>query len=203
MNFLGHLYLSGPVENVRFGNFIGDHVKGKSYERYKKKVREGILLHRFIDHYTDRHPIVRSSKKRLRPVYGKYAGIAVDVLYDHFLSAGWQDYHEQPLHSFSRKVYLMLLRKYFHLPAAAKQYVPFMIANNWLALYGRKGGIHRVLTGMAGYSSLPRRADDALLVIEKYYGAFKEEFEHFIPEIALAVAGEKNITVPGKLSERQ
>lgn len=201
MNFLAHLYLSGTAENVRFGNFIGDHIKGRAYMRYRQGIRRGVMLHRFIDHYTDHHPIVARSKDRLRPAYGRYAGIAVDVLYDHYLSANWADYHHLPLHSFARKVYFMLLRKYFHLPPQAKQYVPFMIANNWLALYGKPGGVRRVLTGMSTYSSLPPRAIEAEAIIRAHYALFYEEFRAFMPQIAKAIQEEKGIPVPEKLGK--
>ena len=57
MNYLAHLLLSGNDEDVIFGNFIGDAIKGKQYQDYSGSIQKGILLHRQIDTFTDSHPI--------------------------------------------------------------------------------------------------------------------------------------------------
>ena len=59
MNYLVHIFLSGDDRRVQIGNFVGDAVKGRAYENYPLGFREGILLHREIDDYTDHHPVVR------------------------------------------------------------------------------------------------------------------------------------------------
>ena len=53
MNFLAHLYLSGDSDEIKVGNFIADHVKGKRYLSYPEDIQTGILLHRQIDSFTD------------------------------------------------------------------------------------------------------------------------------------------------------
>ena len=63
MNYLGHLALSGENEDVLFGNFIADAVKGNSYHKFNNSIQKGILLHRFIDHFTDNHPIYLKGKR--------------------------------------------------------------------------------------------------------------------------------------------
>ncbi len=77
MNYLAHLYLSGDSEEVLTGNFIGDAVKGKQYLNYKEDVQKGILLHRQIDSFTDKHPLVRMCSQYFRPNYGRYSGIRI------------------------------------------------------------------------------------------------------------------------------
>ena len=66
MNFLSHLYLSGESEGLLIGNFIADSLKGSAFNTFSPEIQKGILLHRKIDTYTDSHPIVDESKKRLR-----------------------------------------------------------------------------------------------------------------------------------------
>ena len=103
MNFLAHTHLSQDNEDVIFGNFIADAVKGKSYLKYRKDIITGILLHRDIDTFTDRHPIVKNSKATVREHFGKYSGIVVDIYYDHFLAHNWEDYHSEELVRYSRR----------------------------------------------------------------------------------------------------
>ena len=84
MNYLAHIYLSNEEEEITLGNFIADGVKGKKYIQFPSGIQQGILLHRAIDSFTDTHPIVRKSTKRLHKKYGHYSGVIVDILYDHF-----------------------------------------------------------------------------------------------------------------------
>ena len=97
MNFLAHIYLSGTDEKILVGNFMGDYVKGRDYLKYPEDIRKGLLLHRQIDFYTDNHPIVKNSKKRIESVYRKYSGIIIDIFYDYFLATNWPDYSITPL----------------------------------------------------------------------------------------------------------
>ena len=71
MNYLAHLVLSGKNEEVLFGNFIADAVKGKSYLTWSKNIQKGILLHRFIDHYTDTNPHYFAGKRRFYEKFPK------------------------------------------------------------------------------------------------------------------------------------
>ena len=87
MNYLAHLVLSGKNEEVLFGNFIADAVKGKSYLTWSKNIQKGILLHRFIDHYTDTNPHYLAGKRRFYEKFPKMGGVINDILYDYLL---WQ-----------------------------------------------------------------------------------------------------------------
>src|SRR5690606_33121767 len=97
MNYLAHIYLSGNDDYITIGNFIADGIKGKDYKNFPKNIQIGILLHREIDTFTDAHPIVRQSTKRLHENYSHYSGVIVDILYDHFLAKNWLQYSDIPL----------------------------------------------------------------------------------------------------------
>ena len=91
MNFLAHIYLSGDDPNIQLGNFIGDFVKGRNLvEQFGHEIAKGIELHRAIDEFTDKHPIVKLSKVRLREKYRHYAPVIVDIFYDHYLAKNWE-----------------------------------------------------------------------------------------------------------------
>ena len=79
MNCLAHIYLSGNDEELLFGNFIGDGVKGNQIDDYRPEIQAGINLHRFIDHYTDNHLVTAEARKIIRPDFRKYAGVVLDV----------------------------------------------------------------------------------------------------------------------------
>jgi acyl carrier protein phosphodiesterase len=56
-------------------------------------------LHRAIDTFTDAHPVFRESTK-VTFRYHHYAGVIVDVFYDHFLAKNWNNYSDENLEEF-------------------------------------------------------------------------------------------------------
>jgi acyl carrier protein phosphodiesterase len=69
------------------GGLLGDFVRGPIESlAYAPQVRRGIGLHRANDVFTDAHPQVRSAKALLPPPYWRYAGIALDMWFDHRLA---------------------------------------------------------------------------------------------------------------------
>lgn len=183
MNFLAHTYLSGCNEEIIVGNFMGDYVKGKNYNRFPELVRKGILIHRDIDTYTDMHPITRRSKLRISPRYHKYAGIIIDIFYDHFLASLWNDFSSLPLQDFVSRTYDLLKRNYKVLPEAVKRWFPTFLENNWMMAYQTVEGIELVLERMAANTSLPNHAGYAVEVLSERYDSFKNDFLEFFPSI--------------------
>ncbi len=183
MNFLAHIYLSGEDEGITIGNFIADGIKGKQYKKYPLQIQKGILLHRGIDSFTDQHPTVRQSTKRLHENYGHYSGVIVDILYDHFLAKNWKNYHSQPLDEYVGEFYEML-RKYFEiLPTRIQRMMPYMIADNWLLSYATVEGISNILTQMNRRTKERSKMNLAVIELEQYYTEFETEFTCFFEEL--------------------
>ena len=183
MNFLAHIYLSGEDEGVTIGNFIADGIKGKRYQKYPQAIQKGILLHRAIDSYTDSHPTVRQSTKRLHANYSHYSGVIVDILYDHFLAKNWKDYHPVPLDIYVANFYQLLRDSHVILPARIQRLMPYMISDNWLLSYGTIPGISKILDQMNNRTKGVSKMNFAVLELEEYYTEFEEEFTSFFAEL--------------------
>ncbi len=100
MNFLGHLYFSGDRKHAMLANLYGDFVKGKKYESFPAKLKEGVLLHRRIDHFIDSHREVKVLSRSFYEQLPKVSNIAIDLFFDHLLAKRWHIYHSQPLHNY-------------------------------------------------------------------------------------------------------
>lgn len=184
MNFLAHAYLSGEDKKVLLGNFIGDFIKGRqALSQFDSQIVRGVELHRAIDEFTDNHLVVHESKKRLRPKYRHYAGVIVDVFYDHFLAANWKTFHDQPLGIFAGDIYQAMQSFSEILPDRFKQMLPYMIRGNWLLSYREVEGIHRALSGMARRSPYNSKMEEASADLTAHYEAFKVEFLAFFPDL--------------------
>ncbi len=186
MNFLAHAYLSGGQKKILVGNMTGDFIKGKAaLSKYDPHIVRGVELHRAIDAFTDEHPVVRTSKTRLRAGYRHYAGVIVDVFYDHYLAADWSSYHDQPLPAFSANTYAVLTEFSPTLPHDFQRMLPYMVRGNWLVNYRTIDGIHQALSGMASRTQYNSRMEHASKDLEEHYDLFRQEFQEFFPELII------------------
>lgn len=183
MNFLAHIYLSGDSLKIQIGNFIADSIKGKQFEDFDDEIQKGIRLHRAIDAYTDQHPIVQQSTERLKETQKRYAPVAVDIFYDHFLAKNWENYHQEPLESFVNTFYENLQQYHDILPSEVQYMLPYMIRQNWLYNYQKMKGIERVFEGMSQRTSFQSNLLHAPKDLLTHYDAFEEDFRLFFPEL--------------------
>jgi len=194
MNFLAHLFLSGPVEAVGYperlvGNFIADSVPGKQLERYAPAVQAGIRLHRAIDAYTDQHPVVRRSTRRLRAAgYGKYAGVISDMFLDHFLARRFTEFSPETLASFTQRVYALLTARQAEMPARVQQFLPHLTQHNWLLGYAGFEGVARALAGLSRRAMPGSGMETAGAELQAQYAAYEADFREFFPQLQAEVA---------------
>lgn len=184
MNFLGHLYLAGTDPNIRLGNFIADHIKGIPLSHFSPRIREGIMMHRAIDYFTDSHPAMAECRRLLRPGYAKYAGVALDVVLDFYLADNWHLFSNTPLRPFLAKFYLQLLVRWRWLPPFWKRMLPGFIQDNRIYRYRKIDGICESLDIMSRTTSLPDASLFARGVMEEHYNFFLNKLLIFIPAIA-------------------
>ena len=183
MNFLAHIFLSGDTPEVIIGNFIGDHVKGNELDSYPADIRTGIQLHRKIDSYTDTHPIVEHSKKRLRPITGKYAPVIADMFYDHFLATNWDLYSKEQLEVFTKDFYSLAESYRDKLPLRTRNMMDHMIPHNWLMKYRSVEGMGKIIESMGRRTRFDNNFHEAEKELRKNYDLYAGEFREFFPQL--------------------
>ncbi len=107
MNYLAHIYLAGDSEESLLGNIMGDFVKGSIGDGFHPEIEKGIRTHRKVDVFTDSHEIFRASKKLMSPERRRFAGVIIDLAFDHLLSKNWASYSDTDLEGFIRKTYTL------------------------------------------------------------------------------------------------
>jgi len=185
MNFLAHIYLSFDDDEITLGNFFADHIRANKFDHFPIRVQKGILLHREIDTFTDAHPIVRQSSKRLHKNYSHYSRVIVDIYYDHVLAKNWSSYSQVPLDRYVDRFYDLLEENFQMLPAATQQMMPYMISDNWLLNYANLPGISRVLNGMNRRTKNRSKMNFAIVDLQEHYMEFELEFTAFFKELII------------------
>ncbi|MFZ6051616.1 acyl carrier protein phosphodiesterase [Halocola ammonii] len=188
MNYLAHLFLSGDDPDLLVGNFIGDAVKGNKFEDFPPAIARGVLLHRFIDDFSDHHPSALKTRKRLRSDFGLWSPVITDMFYDHFLAANWSDFSNEKLEAYTEKTYSVLnsYKKFF--PENMKMLLHYMSKSNWLLNYSKIEGIERSLNGMSSRIEAENNLHLAGEELRQNYDLYESDFLEFFPKIQQAVA---------------
>ena len=182
MNYLAHLALAYPNEDLVVGNFIGDHVRNKDLPQFSLPIQAGIEMHRSIDTFTDSHMVSKTLRQLLFNTHRHVGRVLLDVFYDHFLAVHFLALHGMTLQNFIGLIYPLLESKQQLMPVSAQQYVIGMIAQNWLEKYASTAGISEILSKMAKRSGI----DDLSLGTEslkRYYEQINDGFLAFYPEL--------------------
>jgi acyl carrier protein phosphodiesterase len=193
MNFLAHLYLSGGDDDLMIGNFIGDHIRGNAINDLPERIRQGVLLHRKIDQFTDQHPIVHQTRIRIRPHFGKYSVVASDLFYDHFLASRWNEYSKTELHDFADGFYRKIEDYHEVIPERTKHMLTHMIPHNWLVGYASLQGIGKAMKGMSRRASFTSGLEKGEEVLLEGYEKYGQEFSLFFPELIGFVRNDSGI----------
>ena len=97
MNYLAHLYLAQPTADSHFGNLLGDFGGKRHVEQLPNTVINGLDNHYLVDKFTDSRRAVKHAKQYFSPERKRFAAVAIDVVFDHFLIVHWQRFNKQPL----------------------------------------------------------------------------------------------------------
>lgn len=183
VNFLGHLVLSGDDPLVITGNFMADAVKGRDLSAHPEGIQRGIRLHRAIDVFTDGHDLTRLGRERLRPHAGRYAGVVLDLFYDHLLASAWPEYRFGVLPAYNRRMYDLLRTNRDHMPVRTRHMLQYMEADDWLTSYASIDGLAVALHGLSRRAREGGAMAGAERVLVDNLEAYRKEFTAFFAEV--------------------
>lgn len=135
MNFLAHFHLAWPNDELIAGGLEGDYLKGPLKGHLPRGIEQGVQLHRAIDGYTDRHPVVEALRRDFPPELRRFAGILIDLCFDHYLSLHWSRFEEQDLAAFNSGVYRSLQLQQEHLSLSARKMLSRLVEHDILGIY--------------------------------------------------------------------
>lgn len=183
MNFLAHARLSFGQPGLLVGNMISDFVKGKQQFAYPDAIRQGIVLHRQIDQFTDEHPVTKEAKEIYRPIYRLYSGAFIDVVYDHFLANDPNEFTDGGLFDFAQQTYNTLQEQYEHLPEVFAGMLPYMKTQNWLYNYRTIDGISKSMAGLVRRSAYLNDSAPAVVILQNNYDELKSLYSRFWADV--------------------
>jgi len=191
LNYLAHIYLSGNNHRLQIGNFIGDFVKGSKFNDYPPAIRDGIILHRKIDSFTDSHDTVKETIVLLRPTFGRYSGIIADMYFDYFLAVNFRTYStNKSLYLFAHTFYFFAFLNFNQLPIKVKRFFFHFSSTNRLYKYASLEGLRSSLVIMANYKISVLDPDKTITFLIENHDELESKFQQFFPDIMNYVKAE-------------
>lgn len=183
MNYLAHLYLAQPTADSHFGNLLGDFGGRRHIEQLPMTVTNGLDNHYLVDKFTDSHREVKQAKQYFSPQRKRFAGVAVDVVFDHFLIVHWQHFNEQSLSDFKHTSYQLLNEGIPVMPSRMQHVVTSMTQNDWFKEYETIDGIGLALDNIAKRIRFTNNFAGAAEDIARHYDELEAVFLAFFPEL--------------------
>ena len=184
VNYLAHLMLAGDNPAYLVGHMLGDFVIPREIAAYPPEIRAGIGMHQRVDAFSDSHPVSAASRRRFQPPYRRYAGILVDLAYDHFLAKNWGEYSPGlSLPEFAQRAYAVLQGHQAILPDRLQRMLPHMIGDDWLCSYQELESIGWALKGIARRLRHENPLPTAMGALQASYGGLEGDFRRFFPEL--------------------
>ena len=185
MNYLAHIYLSAPDEDLMLGNFFGDFIRSKEVKLYPQKIQTGVLLHRQLDAYNDRHSAFKEMVNLLRPALRKYAPVALDILNDYFLSTNWEIESDLSLNEFCACFYQILLNAQHPLPFKLNHKIHIMIDHDFLMSTSTLRRLKGTMQHMDRRARFPSNFVGAMSILEKNMEQFISAYEILMVDLRI------------------
>lgn len=188
MNHLAHALLSGPGDDVRLGGMLGDFVRGGIDPALAIGLRRGIALHRAIDTFTDTHPEICTLRALFEAPYRRYAGILIDIWFDHLLARNFLVWSDVPLQDFSDDLVRLLHERNDELPESLRRFCAYMQARGLPAAYANRSMIGEVLVGVGSRFKHANPLAQGLLELSRLEVELERAFARFFPHLVAFAA---------------
>jgi len=183
LNYLAHLYLAQPNADSHFGNLLGDFGGKRQIKEMPITVMNALDNHYLVDKFTDSHPAIKEAKHYFSTERKRFAGIAIDVVFDHFLIKHWQYFHQEPFEDFKQKGYQFLNERIAVMPGTMQETVRSMTKHDWFKEYETLTGIGFALDNIAKRIRFSNNFSGAIEDIHRHYSELDTLFLAFFPQL--------------------
>lgn len=165
------------------GNLMGDFRKYLRSAVLPELVSRGIANHVRVDRFTDSNLQVLNLKRLFSPARRRFAGIIVDVSFDHFLIRHWQQFSDKDLDEFIDHTHQNISLLLEIMPRHMQHAMDYMIREDWLRSYASLDGISYALNRMSARIRFENKLAGAIEEVEQHYEELEEGFLRFFPEL--------------------
>jgi len=189
MNHFAHLVLSQPTVESTVGNLLGDFARGVDTRALPASVMAGLLNHRAVDRFTDSHPLVQRMKTGFSPPRRRFAGIALDIYFDHLLINHWDRFEQRDQLQLVTGFYRRMHQGQILMPGEDMQRITRrMISYDWFGSYRDIESIAEAMDRVAARIRFSNRFANAIEDIEANQEMIRDGFFQFYPQLQAHIA---------------
>ena len=183
VNYLAHLFLAPDSPEARVGSMLGDFCRGVRVQALPEEVQWGVRHHLSVDGYTDRHPQVLSSRRLFSAQRRRFAGVALDILYDHYLLRHWDSFSAIGRDAFIAQVYAELSAHEHLMPESMRHVTRRITRDDWFGHYQHLESIGHALDRVARRIRFPNRFAGMIEEIRPRDAELEARFLAFFSEL--------------------
>ncbi len=176
--------LAQPNADSVVGNLLGDFARGVDLASLNPRVRAGLDNHRAVDRFTDRHPLVVAMKQQFSRPRRRFAGIALDMYFDHLLIKHWSQLEADDLGQTTQRIYAQLRSSQHLMPSEHMQRTTTSIVeHDWFGTYRHLEGITHAMNRVAARVRFPNAFDNAIEDLLANQQQVEAGFLEFYPQL--------------------
>ena len=184
MNHFAHLALSQNTVESRVGNLLGDFARGVRVVDLPVAIRAGLENHREVDKFTDRHPLVIELKSCFVQQRRRFAGIALDIYFDHLLMLHWRKFEQRDLGQTIADLYAQMREGETLMPnQKMREVTRRMVQYDWFGSYRDLDSIAESLDRVASRIRFENRFEGAIEDILAHRDQIEGNFLQFYPQL--------------------
>ncbi len=183
LNHLAHLFLAPNSPEARVGSLLGDFTRGVDLAALPDSVRLGVRHHLAVDSFTDKHPDVLASKRLFSAQRRRFAGVALDILYDHFLLLHWSKFTGADQNTFIKNVYTELQANEDLMTPVMSRTTRHMVSHDWFGSYRDLDNIGYALDRVAARIRFQNSFAGIIDEIRPVHSELEERFLSFFPDL--------------------
>lgn len=165
------------------GSLLGDFARGVDSATVSTPVREGWRHHLAVDAFTDQHPDVLASKRLFSKQRRRFAGVALDILYDHYLLRHWHRYSSVEADTFINQVYEELRKHRPLMPEKMQTVTSRIVQYDWFRSYQSLDNIGFALDRVADRIRFRHSFGGMIEEIKACDQQLESHFLSFFPEL--------------------
>jgi len=183
LNHLAHVFLAPDSPEARVGSILGDFARGVELSALPGEVHRGVRHHFSVDTFTDRHPEVLASKRLFSPQRRRFAGVGLDILYDHFLLKHWHRFSDHDCDRFIECTYRELSENRHLMPPQMVQVTTRMVDHDWFGAYQDLDNIGQALDRVASRIRFSNRFEGMIEEIHNHQPELEDRFLEFFMDL--------------------
>ena len=146
-------------------------------------MRQGIVLHRYVDRWTDHSSVVKKLRRQFPREFRRYAGIIIDLAFDHELAINWWRYMPGSLERFDLEVRDLLRDNSELVPEKLTGFMRYADRHGLFTAYREEDVTLYALAGVGTRLSRPNPLHRVSEIWPQLAPEFKLSFRQFFPQI--------------------